>query len=81
MFFFIIFFYYYVIQVYSQGYYCLCVLADPGKYNFTPRLFRLSASGGTFQEEEQFGPAQVTGTIMAMPFLQENLYSAPQPGT
>ncbi|KAK7122880.1 hypothetical protein R3I94_019855 [Phoxinus phoxinus] len=56
-----------------------CMLQDPGKYNFTPRLFRLSASGGTFQEEEQFGPAQVTGTIMAMPFLQENLYSAPQP--
>ncbi|XP_077086358.1 supervillin-like [Siphateles boraxobius] len=56
-----------------------CMLQDPGKYNFTPRLFHLSASGGTFQEEEQFGPAQVTGTIMAMPFLQENLYSAPQP--
>ncbi|XP_039547051.1 supervillin isoform X2 [Pimephales promelas] len=56
-----------------------CMLQDPGKYNFTPRLFHLSASGGTFQGEEQFGPAQVTGTIMAMPFLQENLYSAPQP--
>ncbi|XP_067225073.1 supervillin isoform X1 [Chanodichthys erythropterus] len=56
-----------------------CMLQDPGKYNFTPRLFCLSASGGTFQGEEQFGPTQVTGTIMAMPFLQENLYSAPQP--
>ncbi|XP_073774419.1 supervillin isoform X2 [Danio rerio] len=56
-----------------------CMLEDPGKYNFTPRLFLLSASGGTFQGEEIFGPAQVTGTIMAMPFLQENLYSAPQP--
>uniref|UniRef100_A0A8C1WV71 Supervillin d n=1 Tax=Cyprinus carpio TaxID=7962 RepID=A0A8C1WV71_CYPCA len=56
-----------------------CMLQDPGKYNFTPCLFRLSASGGTFQAEEQFGPAQVIGTVMAMPFLQENLYSAPQP--
>ncbi|KAI2658587.1 Supervillin [Labeo rohita] len=56
-----------------------CMLQDPGKYNFTPRLFRLSASGGIFQAEEQFGPAQAIETVMAMPFLQENLYSAPQP--
>lgn len=56
-----------------------CMLEDPGKYNFTPRLFRLSASSKTFKAEEQFGPTQVTGAIMAMPFLQENLYSAPQP--
>ncbi|XP_051529796.1 supervillin-like isoform X2 [Myxocyprinus asiaticus] len=56
-----------------------CMLQDPGKYNFTPRLFGLSASGGTFQGEEQFGPTQVTGAVMAMPFLQENLYLAPQP--
>ncbi|XP_073684275.1 supervillin isoform X2 [Garra rufa] len=56
-----------------------CMLQDPGKYNFTPRLFRLSASGGIFQAEEQFGPTQAIGTVMAMPFLQENLYSAPQP--
>ncbi|XP_051523403.1 supervillin-like isoform X2 [Myxocyprinus asiaticus] len=56
-----------------------CMLQDPGKYNFTPRLFHLSASGGTFQGEEQFNPAQVTGAVMAMPFLLENLYLAPQP--
>ncbi len=69
-----------LIQLYLQIYNCLCVLADPGKYNFTPRLLHLSASGGTFQAEEQYGPAQVIGTAMAMPFLQESLYSAPQPG-
>ncbi|KAA0725355.1 Supervillin [Triplophysa tibetana] len=56
-----------------------CMLEDPGKYNFTPRLFHLSASGGNFKAEEQFGPTQVSGTVMAMPFLQETLYSAPQP--
>ncbi|MBN3312048.1 SVIL protein, partial [Atractosteus spatula] len=52
---------------------------DPGKYNFTPRLFRLSASSGMFTAEEQLGPARTSGTVMAMPFLQENLYSVPQP--
>ncbi|XP_076154122.1 supervillin [Alosa pseudoharengus] len=56
-----------------------CMLQDPGKYNFTPRLFRLSASAGTFQGEEQLSPARVTGAVMAMPFLQDNLYSVPQP--
>ncbi|KAF4085204.1 hypothetical protein AMELA_G00114930 [Ameiurus melas] len=56
-----------------------CMLQDPGKYNFTPRLYRLSASSGTFEGEEQLSPSRVTGSVMAMPFLQENLYSAPQP--
>ncbi|XP_060795764.1 supervillin isoform X2 [Neoarius graeffei] len=56
-----------------------CMLQDPGKYNFTPRLFRLSASSGTFEGEEQLSPSRMTGAVMAMPFLQENLYSVPQP--
>ncbi|KAG9350075.1 hypothetical protein JZ751_026428 [Albula glossodonta] len=56
-----------------------CMLKDPGKYNFTPRLFHLSASSGVFEGEEQLSPSRVTGSVMAMPFLQENLYSAPQP--
>ncbi|KAF5889682.1 supervillin-like isoform X1, partial [Clarias magur] len=56
-----------------------CMLQDPGKYNFTPRLYRLSASSGTFEGEELLSPSRVTGAVMAMPFLQENLYSAPQP--
>ncbi|KAM9837452.1 supervillin-like [Aulostomus maculatus] len=56
-----------------------CMLQDPGKYNYTPRLFRLSASSGVFEGEEQLYPARVTEGVMAMPFLQENLYSAQQP--
>ncbi|KAJ8364476.1 hypothetical protein SKAU_G00133070 [Synaphobranchus kaupii] len=56
-----------------------CMLKDPGKYNFTPRLFHLSASSGVFEGEEQLSPARITGSVMALPFLQENLYSVPQP--
>lgn len=56
-----------------------CMLQDPGKYNYTPRLFRLSASSGVFEGEEKLYPARVTEGVMAMPFLQENLYSAQQP--
>ncbi|MED6272461.1 hypothetical protein CHARACLAT_030653 [Characodon lateralis] len=56
-----------------------CMLQDPGKYNYTPRLFWLSASSGLFEGEEQLYPARVTEGVMAMPFLQENLYSAQQP--
>lgn len=54
--------------------------ADPGKYNYTPRLFHLSASSGVFEGQEKLYSARVTEGIMAMPFLQENLYSAQQPG-
>ncbi|KAM6963474.1 supervillin-like [Tautogolabrus adspersus] len=56
-----------------------CMLQDPGKYNYTPRLFRLRASSGVFEGEEKLYPARVTEGVMAMPFLQENLYSAQQP--
>ncbi|XP_061083315.1 supervillin isoform X2 [Conger conger] len=56
-----------------------CMLKDPGKYNFTPRLFHLSASSGVFEGEEKLSPGRVTGSVMALPFLQENLYSVPQP--
>ncbi|KAF3704410.1 Supervillin Archvillin p205/p250 [Channa argus] len=56
-----------------------CMLQDPGKYNYTPRLFWLSASSGVFVGEEQLYPARVTEGVMAMPFLQDNLYSAQQP--
>ncbi|MGH0151893.1 UNVERIFIED_CONTAM: hypothetical protein FKN15_038839 [Acipenser sinensis] len=52
---------------------------DPGKYNFTPRLFRMSGSSGEFIVEEQLSPAWVSNTVMAMPFLQDNLYSTKQP--
>uniref|UniRef100_A0A3Q3EP59 Supervillin d n=1 Tax=Labrus bergylta TaxID=56723 RepID=A0A3Q3EP59_9LABR len=56
-----------------------CMLQDPGKYNYTPRLFRLRASSGVFEGEEKLYPARVMEGVMAMPFLQENLYSAQQP--
>uniref|UniRef100_A0A8C6SM77 Supervillin d n=1 Tax=Neogobius melanostomus TaxID=47308 RepID=A0A8C6SM77_9GOBI len=56
-----------------------CMLQDPGKYNYTPRLFRLSGSSGTFEGKELLYPARVTEGVMATPFLQENLYSTQQP--
>ncbi|KAM3592511.1 uncharacterized protein V6R79_020366 [Siganus canaliculatus] len=56
-----------------------CMLQDPGKYNYTPRLFRLSASSGAFEGEEKLYTARVPEGTMAMPFQQENLYSAQQP--
>ncbi|XP_029946101.1 supervillin-like isoform X2 [Salarias fasciatus] len=56
-----------------------CMLQDPGKYNFTPRLFHLSASSGRFQAEELQSPSRLPGIVMAMPFVQESLYAAPQP--
>ncbi|KAL0984456.1 hypothetical protein UPYG_G00141790 [Umbra pygmaea] len=56
-----------------------CMLKDRAKYNFTPRLFHLSASSGVFEGEELLSPARVADAVMAMPFLQENLYSAQQP--
>uniref|UniRef100_A0A8C7XLE9 Supervillin d n=1 Tax=Oryzias sinensis TaxID=183150 RepID=A0A8C7XLE9_9TELE len=56
-----------------------CMLQDPGKYNYTPRLFRLSAKSGLFGGEELLYPARVMEGVMAMPFLQENLYSVQQP--
>ncbi|XP_071027812.1 supervillin-like isoform X14 [Oncorhynchus clarkii lewisi] len=56
-----------------------CMLQDPGKYNFTPRLFHLSGRSGTFQGEELQSPARLPGVVMAMPFIQESLYFVPQP--
>lgn len=56
------------------------LLSDPGKYNFTPRLFHLSASSGAFQAEELQSPSRLPGVVMPMPFVQETLYSVPQPG-
>ncbi|XP_037544537.1 supervillin [Nematolebias whitei] len=56
-----------------------CMLQDPGKYNFTPRLFHLSASSGKFQAKELRSPTRLPGLVMAMPFIQEALYSEPQP--
>lgn len=53
---------------------------DPGKYNFTPRLFHFSAQSGVFKGEELLCASRATGVVTAMPFFQECLYSVPQPG-
>ncbi|XP_026062928.1 supervillin-like isoform X2 [Carassius auratus] len=56
-----------------------CMLQDPGKFNFTPRLFQLSSSSGEFVAQEFFNPSRATELVCSLPFLQEDLYSAPQP--
>lgn len=59
---------------------CLCSFVDPGKFNFTPRLFQLSSSSGEFVALEFFNPSRAADLVCSLPFLQEDLYSAPQPG-
>lgn len=56
-----------------------CMLQDPGNFNFTPRLFILSSSSGDFSATEFMYPARDPTVVNSMPFLQEDLYSAPQP--
>ncbi|KAG9471464.1 hypothetical protein GDO78_014628 [Eleutherodactylus coqui] len=56
-----------------------CMLQDPGKFNFTPRLFGLSSSSGEFTAAEFMYPSRVTSLVNSMPFLQEDLYTASQP--
>ncbi|KYO46850.1 supervillin isoform B [Alligator mississippiensis] len=56
-----------------------CMLQDPGKFNFTPRLFSLSSSSGEFSATEYIYPARDPTVVNSMPFLQEDLYTAPQP--
>lgn len=56
-----------------------CMLQDPGNFNFTPRLFILSSSSGDFTATEFMYPARDPSVVNSMPFLQEDLYSAPQP--
>ncbi|XP_022436356.1 supervillin isoform X1 [Delphinapterus leucas] len=56
-----------------------CMLQDPGNFNFTARLFILSSSSGDFSATEFLYPARDPSVVNSMPFLQEDLYSAPQP--
>ncbi|XP_075443805.1 supervillin isoform X5 [Ascaphus truei] len=56
-----------------------CMLQDPGKFNFTPRLFSLSSSSGEFAASEYMYPSRDSTVVNSMPFLQEDLYTAPQP--
>ncbi|KAM9416444.1 supervillin-like isoform 10-T10 [Salvelinus alpinus] len=56
-----------------------CMLQDPGKFNFTPRLYQLSSTSGEFIAMEFFYPARITEEVNSLPFLQEDLYTASQP--
>ncbi|XP_053715034.1 supervillin a isoform X2 [Synchiropus splendidus] len=56
-----------------------CMLQDPGRFNFTPRLFQLSSSSGEFVAVEFHYPARDPKLVNSMPFLQEDLYAASQP--
>ncbi|KAM4705509.1 LOW QUALITY PROTEIN: supervillin [Rhinophrynus dorsalis] len=56
-----------------------CMLQDPGKFNFTPRLFSLSSSSGEFTASEYMYPSREPTVVNSMPFLQEDLYTASQP--
>ncbi|XP_058875616.1 supervillin-like isoform X2 [Acipenser ruthenus] len=56
-----------------------CMLQDPGKFNFTPRLFILSSSSGEFHATEYLYHSRHAELVNSLPFLQEDLYTAPQP--
>uniref|UniRef100_A0A8C7ZBR9 Supervillin n=1 Tax=Oryzias sinensis TaxID=183150 RepID=A0A8C7ZBR9_9TELE len=56
-----------------------CMLQDPGKFNFTPRLFQLSSTSGDFVATEFFHPSGAADLVSSLPFLQEDLYNASQP--
>uniref|UniRef100_A0A3Q1D0L7 HP domain-containing protein n=1 Tax=Amphiprion ocellaris TaxID=80972 RepID=A0A3Q1D0L7_AMPOC len=56
-----------------------CMLQDPGKFNFTPRLFQLSSTSGDFVASEFFHPSRAPDLVSSLPFLQEELYNAAQP--
>ncbi|KAJ4936864.1 hypothetical protein JOQ06_001450 [Pogonophryne albipinna] len=55
-----------------------CMLQDPGKFNFTPRLFQLSSTSGEFVANEFFHLSRAPELVSSLPFLQEDLYNAPQ---
>lgn len=48
-------------------------------FDFTPRLFHMTLVSGTFEANEVFCPFQKTDVPCAYPFLQSDLYNAPQP--
>ncbi|XP_077372291.1 supervillin isoform X2 [Festucalex cinctus] len=56
-----------------------CMLQDPGKFNFTPRLFQLTSSSGEFVATEFFHLSRAPDLVSSLPFLQEELYNAVQP--
>lgn len=71
-----------VLQVPSINARCFCrtFIPDPGKFNFTPRLFQLSSTSGEFVATEFFHLSRAAELVSSLPFLQEDLYNAAQPG-
>ncbi|CAN8011914.1 unnamed protein product [Ixodes pacificus] len=55
------------------------VLAAPLDFRFTPRLFHATLVSGTFEACEVSCPFQRVDVPCAYPFLQSDLYNAPQP--
>ncbi|XP_056155898.1 supervillin a isoform X2 [Lampris incognitus] len=56
-----------------------CMLQDPGRFNFTPRLYQLSSTSGEFTAVEFLYPSRDPEQVNSLPFLQEDLYTASQP--
>lgn len=54
--------------------------SEPKVETFTPRLFLLSQASGEFAAEEILSPSRMSDGICTFPFIQSDLYNAPQPG-
>ena len=55
-------------------------VVDPSKHNYQPRLFELSSATGKFTASEVLCPSRSEPKLCPFPFLQEDLYTAKQPG-
>ncbi|XP_067018746.1 uncharacterized protein [Acropora muricata] len=53
---------------------------DPSKHNYQPRLFELSSATGKFISSEVLCPSRSEPKLCPFPFIQEDLYTAKQPG-
>ncbi|XP_022790762.1 supervillin-like isoform X2 [Stylophora pistillata] len=63
----------------GKKYYC-SLAHDPSKHNYQPRLFELSSATGKFTASEVLCPSRSEPKLCPFPFLQEDLYTAKQPG-
>ncbi|XP_032218251.1 supervillin isoform X2 [Nematostella vectensis] len=63
----------------GKKYYC-SLLNDPSPHQFTPRLYELSSATGKFMANEVLCPSRLEGKVCQFPFLQDDMYSAKQPG-
>lgn len=58
----------------------MSLMDDKEVYDTTPSLFTLTSNSGTFCATPIWSPCRHTDIVTAYPFLQEDLYSASQPG-